>query len=124
MNSLWKLRFKNNMSFEESMDANYYVTFMHYVNEGLDLKSMIPRYDNIRDLFFDLPWTQDGKKSFDNEIMLYNLKPQVVDFPPNVVCPRCSNTTGYMKIKQTRAGDEGSTTFYTCAKCGFNWRRS
>jgi len=37
-------------------------------------------------------------------------------------CPSCGYDTAYWWIKQTRAGDEPSTRFYRCVKCGKVWR--
>jgi DNA-directed RNA polymerase subunit M len=38
------------------------------------------------------------------------------------VCPKCGNNVAYYWQVQTRAGDEGMTTFYRCVKCGQTWR--
>jgi len=39
-----------------------------------------------------------------------------------VTCPKCGNDTAYWWELQTRAGDEPSTIFYRCTKCGHVWR--
>jgi DNA-directed RNA polymerase subunit M len=39
-----------------------------------------------------------------------------------VTCPKCENDKAYYWIRQTRAGDEPSTRFYRCVKCGHIWR--
>lgn len=39
-----------------------------------------------------------------------------------ITCPRCGNDTAYWWELQTRAGDEPSTIFYKCTKCGYVWR--
>ncbi|MFX0050869.1 MAG: transcription factor S [Candidatus Hermodarchaeota archaeon] len=40
----------------------------------------------------------------------------------NAKCKKCSNNKAIFWQVQTRSGDEGSTTFYRCTKCGFTWR--
>lgn len=37
-------------------------------------------------------------------------------------CPSCGHDVAYWWLRQTRAGDEPSTRFYRCAKCGKVWR--
>ncbi len=39
-----------------------------------------------------------------------------------VTCPKCGNDEAYWWEMQTRAGDEPSTVFYKCTKCGHVWR--
>lgn len=39
-----------------------------------------------------------------------------------VKCPKCGNGEAYWWELQTRAGDEPSTIFYKCTKCGYTWR--
>ena len=39
-----------------------------------------------------------------------------------VICPKCGNDEAYWWELQTRAGDEPSTIFYRCTKCGYTWR--
>ncbi len=38
------------------------------------------------------------------------------------ICSNCGNKEAYYWQVQTRAGDEGMTTFYRCVKCGQTWR--
>ncbi|TEU14803.1 MAG: transcription factor S [Hadesarchaea archaeon] len=37
-------------------------------------------------------------------------------------CPKCGHETAYWWLRQTRGGDEPTTRFYRCAKCGHTWR--
>lgn len=37
-------------------------------------------------------------------------------------CPKCGNNRAYWWLVQTRGGDESSTQFYKCTKCGYTWR--
>jgi DNA-directed RNA polymerase subunit M len=37
-------------------------------------------------------------------------------------CGKCGNMRAVWWIQQTRAGDEASTRFYKCVKCGHTWR--
>ncbi|HPR42427.1 MAG TPA: transcription factor S [Candidatus Methanofastidiosa archaeon] len=37
-------------------------------------------------------------------------------------CPKCKNMEAYWWELQTRSGDEPSTKFYRCTKCGHTWR--
>jgi DNA-directed RNA polymerase subunit M len=39
-----------------------------------------------------------------------------------VECPKCGNNRAYWWLVQTRGGDESSTQFYKCTKCGYTWR--
>ena len=39
-----------------------------------------------------------------------------------IICPKCDNDEAYWWELQTRAGDEPSTIFYRCTKCGYTWR--
>ncbi|MFW9856097.1 MAG: transcription factor S [Candidatus Thorarchaeota archaeon] len=39
-----------------------------------------------------------------------------------VSCQKCGHTKAVYWQVQTRSGDEASTTFYRCKKCGFTWR--
>jgi len=38
------------------------------------------------------------------------------------ICPRCGNNEAYWWMVQTRSGDESSTRFFRCTKCGYTWR--
>ena len=40
----------------------------------------------------------------------------------NANCTKCGNNEAVYWQVQTRSGDEASTTFYRCKKCGFTWR--
>ena len=37
-------------------------------------------------------------------------------------CPECGHKKVYFRSEQTRAADEPETLFFTCKKCGKNWR--
>ncbi|MBN1376768.1 transcription factor S [Candidatus Woesearchaeota archaeon] len=37
-------------------------------------------------------------------------------------CPKCDNNKAYFWTVQTRGGDESSTKFFKCTKCGHTWR--
>jgi len=37
-------------------------------------------------------------------------------------CPKCGNDKAYSWTLQTRAGDEGETSFFKCIKCKHTWR--
>ncbi len=39
-----------------------------------------------------------------------------------VSCSSCGHGTAYWWLRQTRAGDEPTTRFYRCVKCGKVWR--
>lgn len=39
-----------------------------------------------------------------------------------ITCPRCSYNLAYCWTAQTRGGDESSTQFFRCKKCGYTWR--
>ena len=38
-------------------------------------------------------------------------------------CPKCKHHEAYFWSKQTRAGDEGETSFFRCTKCKHTWRK-
>lgn len=40
----------------------------------------------------------------------------------HVRCPSCGHDKAYWWQRQTRGGDEPSTRFYRCVKCGRVWR--
>jgi DNA-directed RNA polymerase subunit M len=40
-----------------------------------------------------------------------------------VICPKCKNDTAYTWALQTRAADEGETSFFKCCKCKHTWRK-
>ncbi|MHA1835893.1 MAG: transcription factor S [Candidatus Odinarchaeia archaeon] len=40
----------------------------------------------------------------------------------NIECPKCGYKEAYYWQVQTRAGDEPSTSFFRCRKCGYTWR--
>lgn len=40
-----------------------------------------------------------------------------------ITCPKCKNDTCYTWSLQTRAGDEGETSFFKCTKCNHTWRK-
>jgi transcription factor S len=54
---------------------------------------------------------------------------EVVDSDPEVnpkidiECPKCGHGKAYFWSLQTRASDEGETSFYKCIKCSNKWRR-
>jgi DNA-directed RNA polymerase subunit M len=37
-------------------------------------------------------------------------------------CPKCRNKEAFWWLLQTRGGDEPTTQFYRCVKCGHTWR--
>jgi DNA-directed RNA polymerase subunit M len=39
-----------------------------------------------------------------------------------VTCQKCGNGKAYYWTVQTRGGDEASTQFFRCSKCGVTWR--
>lgn len=39
-----------------------------------------------------------------------------------VICPNCGFNRAYYWEIQTRSGDEGTTQFFKCVKCGHIWR--
>lgn len=39
-----------------------------------------------------------------------------------VQCPNCGYNKAYYWEVQTRSGDEGTTQFFKCVKCGYTWR--
>ena len=41
----------------------------------------------------------------------------------SVTCGKCKSNQIEFYQKQTRSGDEGMTIFYSCTKCGKNWRQ-
>lgn len=47
-----------------------------------------------------------------------------IQTPPitKVSCQKCGHGEAYYWMVQTRGGDEGSTQFFRCAKCGVTWR--
>ena len=40
-----------------------------------------------------------------------------------ITCPKCKNETAYTWSLQTRAADEGETSFFKCTKCNHTWRK-
>jgi len=38
-------------------------------------------------------------------------------------CPKCGNEEAYFWSLQTRAADEGETSFFRCKKCRHTWRK-
>lgn len=38
-------------------------------------------------------------------------------------CPKCGHNTAFWWMIQTRGGDESSTQFFRCEKCGHTWRQ-
>jgi len=40
------------------------------------------------------------------------------------ICQKCGNTEASYWMVQTRGGDESSTQFFRCTKCGTTWRES
>lgn len=39
-----------------------------------------------------------------------------------IICPNCNFNKAYYWEAQTRSGDEGTTQFFKCTKCGYTWR--
>jgi len=39
-----------------------------------------------------------------------------------VICQKCGNGEAFYWMVQTRGGDEASTQFFRCTKCGGTWR--
>jgi DNA-directed RNA polymerase subunit M len=40
-----------------------------------------------------------------------------------ITCPKCEHNEAYWYLRQTRKSDEPETTFLTCCKCGYKWRK-
>lgn len=40
-----------------------------------------------------------------------------------VVCPNCGYNKAVWWMAQTRSGDEPSTQFFRCLRCGYTWRQ-
>jgi DNA-directed RNA polymerase subunit M len=39
-----------------------------------------------------------------------------------VICQKCRHGEAFYWMVQTRGGDEASTQFFKCTKCGWTWR--
>lgn len=59
-----------------------------------------------------------------NSIKVVGSQEEKIQTMPTITteCPRCHNTTAYWWFLQTRGGDEPTTQFYRCTKCGHTWR--
>ncbi len=56
------------------------------------------------------------------DVTVLDEKPKSVLPTTRARCPSCGHDTAFWWIRQTRAGDEPSTRFYRCVKCGKVWR--
>ncbi|MBI2105650.1 transcription factor S [Candidatus Woesearchaeota archaeon] len=41
----------------------------------------------------------------------------------DIECPNCGHGKAFFWSLQTRAADEGETSFYKCTKCNHKWRK-
>ena len=61
-------------------------------------------------------------KSKESIIVVDNKQNLLTTPTKNIECIKCKNNLAQVWQVQTRSGDEGSTQFYRCTKCGFTWR--
>jgi DNA-directed RNA polymerase subunit M len=59
----------------------------------------------------------------DDQIKVVGEEVDVKPLPTTQVeCPKCENKEAYWWMLQTRSGDEATTQFFRCTKCGHTWR--
>ncbi|MGQ4833319.1 MAG: transcription factor S [Candidatus Asgardarchaeia archaeon] len=56
------------------------------------------------------------------EVIVVDTNTQVLPIDNSVICPKCGSKGAYFWQMQTRSGDEPTTIFYKCKKCGYVWR--
>lgn len=67
--------------------------------------------------------TRTTRHTLDEVILMIEQEVRVETLPKaRVECPRCENLEAYYWELQTRAGDEPTTRFFKCVKCGYVWR--
>ena len=128
-----------NKNLDELKDLMYLGTNKFIINEDendvyLEIISLLKRYtvDDVRNFLKkcknkdDILWNLMGglekeKTKLQREIYISQYQPEGVKGVFR--CPRCNNDIIYIKTKQTSSGDEGTTVFFRCVKCGNQWFR-
>ncbi|AIF69075.1 hypothetical protein PAP_03275 [Palaeococcus pacificus DY20341] len=65
---------------------------------------------------------QKIKHAPDEGVIVVEQDVRTLPIAKGIKCPKCDNEEAYWWELQTRAGDEPSTIFYKCTKCGHTWR--
>ena len=71
------------------------------------------------------PMVQKFGKTKESVVVIGKEKNGIQTLPTtNVNCQKCGYGKAFYWMVQTRGGDEASTQFFRCAKCGVTWRES
>ena len=65
-------------------------------------------------------WMNKLKNTEDKLRKEQKIKKTIID----EVCPKCGHGQLYYFVRQTRSADEGSTIFYECIKCHYNFNQN
>jgi len=131
------IEINNNLDKLEDLKYLNSDTFIINENENdvyLEIISLLKRHtiDDVRNFLEkcknkdDILWNLMGdfekeKRKLQREIFISQYQPEGVKGVFR--CPKCNNDIIYIKTKQTSSGDEGTTVFFRCGKCGHQWFR-
>ena len=69
------------------------------------------------------PMVQNFGKANESVVVIGKEEKNIQTLPiTKVTCQKCGHGEAYYWMVQTRGGDESSTQFFRCAKCGVTWR--
>ena len=89
------------------------------IKGGEDLKSILKDIKDGRVLWDDPNMDEHRQKLEEQDEFLENpfeIEDGVIE------CNKCGSKRTYSYTKQTRSGDEATTVFSVCAKCGAKWK--
>lgn len=93
---------------------------LNYLKSILDKVSPLASIDEIREqIIFESPLLKMSRQQYYREIEVLRTKINIK--PGDVKCRRCGGKEVMALQVQTRSGDEGFTTKYTCIQCDNHW---
>ncbi len=70
-----------------------------------------------------LPTVQEFGKPKESVVVIGKKDKDIQTLPTaKVTCQKCGHGEAFYWLVQTRGGDESSTQFFRCGKCGSTWR--
>lgn len=106
----------NNKSVLKSYKKQLEIAINHRFNEIVDFLESCKNYE---DIIWQQPLFDPIRLEIKEDIKRSQYKPSGIKGMGT--CRRCGSEELYVLSKQTRSGDEGMSSKYTCVACSFQW---